>query len=270
MRCAFYCTASSYRIDELLKFLHLQGFEPKIYDQAIHIKSLNHDEDDKDVYYFSYGCVVFWGFEEVEELVFLEDLKQFEINSLDKRIIDTSKYLYTDEEKTYINEEDDEIALASKDILIKLSLSYGLSQSVKMTHFENSVYNTIEKTRNLPEELRIKGTTSLSKKSMAQMIGALFAERNSINLHSDILDTPEFFWRRPRYETYYNMAASYLDINTRLEILNKKLDVIHELYQILSTEMNHIHSSRLEITIILLIVFEVVIIILKDLLHWLS
>ena len=48
-----------------------------------------------------------------------------------------------------------------------------------------------------------------------------------------------------------------MDIQQRLEILNKRLDVIRELYEILSNELNHIHSSRLELVIIYLIVIEV-------------
>ena len=95
-------------------------------------------------------------------------------------------------------------------------------------------------------------------------MGELFAERTSITLHTDILDTPEFFWRRSRYEPYYMMATEYMDIQQRMDVLNKRLDVIYELYGILSNELNHAHSSRLELTIIYLIVIEVVLVILKD------
>jgi uncharacterized Rmd1/YagE family protein len=119
----------------------------------------------------------------------------------------------------------------------------------------------------MPAELATKGKISLSRKKLSQKIGALFAERNSVNLHSDILDTPEFFWRRPRYEPYYVMGVQYLDITTRIGILNKRLDVIHELYDILSNELKHSHSSRLELVIIFLIFIEVMITILRDFLR---
>jgi uncharacterized Rmd1/YagE family protein len=269
MKCSFYCTAEAFKVDELVKFLCQQGYEPRVFDQAIHVQNINDKNNEKNIFYFTYGCVVFWGFTEAEENLFLEELSEFQINPIANRIMDVSRYLYTEEEKSFINEEEDEIILGSSDVLIKLSLSYGLSQSVKLTAFENSVDNTIEKTRIFPEELKIRGETSLSKKQLSQMVGALFAERNSINLHSDILDTPEFFWKRPRYETYYSMAAAYLDIETRLDILNKRLEVIQELYQILSSELNHKHSARLELTIVILIVIEVIIVVLKDILKWL-
>jgi len=127
----------------------------------------------------------------------------------------------------------------------------------------------LKKTRHLPEELARKGKIYMSRKKLSKKIGALFSERNSINLHSDILDTPEFFWRRPRYEHYYLMASEYMDIQTRLDILNRRLGVIHELYDILSSELNHRHSSRLELIIILLILIEVVVVLRNEFMKFL-
>ena len=115
------------------------------------------------------------------------------------------------------------------------------------------------------------GNISLSRKSLAKKIGTLFVERNYINLNSDILDTPDFFWRRAKYEPYYEMSIDFMDIKQRLGILNSRLDIIHELYGILSTELQHIHSSRLEWIIIFLILIEVLLgvtlLIVRDLLH---
>lgn len=98
-------------------------------------------------------------------------------------------------------------------------------------------------------------------------MGALFIERSSINLRADVLDTPEFFWEYPELEPLYTMTANYLDVRSRVEILNKRLDIIHDLFEVLGTELNHLHSNRLEMTIILLIVIEVLIALLRDVFH---
>ncbi|MEI6628395.1 MAG: RMD1 family protein, partial [Alphaproteobacteria bacterium] len=99
----------------------------------------------------------------------------------------------------------------------------------------------------------------LSRKKISQHLGKLFSQKNSINLDSYALDTPEFFWKRPRYEPFYQQAVDFLDIEVRLNILNGKLNLVHELYQILSDELKHAHSSFLEWIIIVLILFEVII-----------
>lgn len=267
MRCSYYCLGDIYDIDELAKFLREEGREPKFYDNVIHIRKDGEESEGGDVFIFPYGCTIFWGLEEEEEHQILSEIRPFVGHPLMFPTHDLSTFHYG--EATVIEEEEDEIVLESEDVLIKLSLSHGLSQSVKLEWFEESVSRTIEKTRHLPAELARKGKIYMSRKKLSKKIGALFSERNSINLHSDILDTPEFFWRRPRYEHYYLMASEYMDITTRLDILNRRLDVIHELYDILSSELNHRHSSRLELIIILLILIEVVVVLRNEVLKFL-
>jgi uncharacterized Rmd1/YagE family protein len=48
-------------------------------------------------------------------------------------------------------------------------------------------------------------------------------------------------------------------MDKRIEIINQRLDVIKELYDMLNEEMHNMHSSRLEWIVIWLIVIEVLI-----------
>jgi uncharacterized Rmd1/YagE family protein len=73
-----------------------------------------------------------------------------------------------------------------------------------------------------------------------------------------LLDKPDFFWEYPEYEDYYGIAAKYLEIAPRTEVLSKKLETIHELFEMLADEQKHRHSSRLEWIIIWLIALEIV------------
>jgi uncharacterized Rmd1/YagE family protein len=267
MRCAFYCIAEQYRLSDLsIALCQQQKLAIKTYDDVVHVSQTNHRGEVGDWFCFSYGCLVFWGFDQEFEKKLIDSLKIF-ANQPIKNVIDDS-CTYEIGNETIIYEEEDQIILESNNPLIKLSLSHGMAQSVKLVCFEETIARTIEKTKFLSSELSTKGKISLSRKKIAQQIGALFAQRNSINLHNDILDTPEFFWKRPKYEPFYHMAIDYLDINTRLDILNRKLDVIHELYNMLSNELKHSHSSFLEIVIIVLLIIEVAMVLLKDVLHW--
>lgn len=261
--CASYCLADRYNINELAGILRNHGFTPRFYDDVIH---LEHQQDGYQghIFFFSYGCAVFWGIrpDDIDHLLTLS--KNAAVKPVPEMVYDGCYYQYASQ--STINEEDDLIDLSTDDPILKLSLSYGLSQSVKLTVFEDAIDKAIQKSKHLPEELAQKGKTSLSRQQLYRKIGALYAERHSINLHSDLLDTPEFFWRRPNYEPYYHMASSYLDIDLRTSILNQRLSILHELYEILSDELKHLHSSRLEWIIILLIVSEVVLTLLKDVL----
>ncbi len=220
-------------------------------------------EHTKHIFYFSYGVVVCWGMSEEEELQALNTIKPFEKEPSQKVELDEFTYVYGSSMKI----EEDEIMLHNKNILTKLAISHGVAQSVKLATFEELIQKTIELTKHIPSELARKGKIPLSRKEISKKMGKLFMERNFINLHADILDTPEFFWDYPELEPFYRRSAHYLDVGKRVEILNKRLGIIHELLQILSAELNHQHSSRLEWTIIILIVIEVFIVSLKDLFH---
>ncbi len=264
--CASYCLADSYQIDELARIFRAQGLNSRFYDDVIHIEHTLPDYTGH-AFFFAYGCAVFWGLNH-SQIQNLLDLAKTAVNKPVHNIVQDECFYEYAQESTIV-EEEDLILLDGDDQVLKLSLSYGLSQSVKLAVFEDRIALAIQKSKHLPEELAVKGKTSLSRQQLSRKVGALFAERHSINLHSDLLDTPEFFWRRPSYETYYHMASSYLDITTRTNILNQRLSILHELYEILSDELKHLHSSRLEWIIILLIVSEVVLTLLKDVLKWL-
>lgn len=253
MRCISYCTASSYDIPRLFQFLLNKG-PAQLFRDVIHIEFKKDKKTSGDVFYFSYGVIVSWGLTEAEEKICLSYVKGFEKEPTHKVEIDEFSYVYGDA----LSIEKDEIVLQNKNILSKLAVSYGVAQSAKLTIFEDLIQKTIGLTKDLPTELARKGKISLSKKAISKKIGELFIKRSFINLHSEILDIPDFFWDYPELEPFYRKSAHYLDVGKRGDILNKRLAVIHELFEILSGELNHQHASRLEWIIIVLIVIEVI------------
>jgi len=90
-------------------------------------------------------------------------------------------------------------------------------------------------------------------------MGEIFMVRSSINLNSEYLDVPEFFWRNPHLEPFYVMTKKFLDIPSRVMALNQKLDVLQELLNMLNSQIQHRQSSLLESIIIMLILIEIVI-----------
>jgi uncharacterized Rmd1/YagE family protein len=258
MRCSSYCSADSYKMSELVRYLNESGLEPKHFDEVIYVQKETAPENFVDIFFFPFGCAIIWGADEVDEREVLSLLKKFESNSLVNTSSDYIEFKCDQSiDKTFIDEEKNEIILKENSAFIKLSMSHALAQSVKLNVLEISVSSLLEKTTPIQDELSRKGSVSLSKKEISKQIGTLFSERYLINLHSDILDTPEFFWRRPSYEPLYLMTAAFQDIEVRHNIMNHRLSMIHELYNILSNELNYKHSTRLEWIIIILIAMEV-------------
>ncbi|MFZ4099298.1 MAG: RMD1 family protein [Chlamydiia bacterium] len=207
-----------------------------------------------EVCFFAYGVFVAWGLPPEMEEWLLNELKECERQPLNLRAEDEFSFSIGSAAKV----SSDEITVPDEDPLSKLALSHGIAQSVKLSVFEVSIQKVIDETRALPEELASRGRIPLSRRQIRQMMGRLFIERCSVNLHTEILDIPEFFWEYSELEPLYRMMSNYLDLFPRVEVLNKRLDIVHELFGILTEELRHQHSTILEWVIILLISVEVI------------
>ena len=258
MDCRAFCTSSSYQVKALYERFKQAGADVTLYRDVVHF--VVSSETVGDVFCFPYGVAVFWGVSLENCHAYLEQAKEFEEQPLEEMETDAFTFILGESPKIV----EDEITLLSLDVLNRLAVSHGLAQSVKLGTFENAIRKTFKHTKYIPEDLARYGSISLSRREIRRKMGELFIERSSINLHLDVLDTPEFFWEYTELEPLYAMTAKYLDVETRVEVLNHRLDVIHELFEMLGNELNHQHSSRLEWTIIGLIVMEVVLSLLRD------
>jgi len=259
MDCCAISIATTYSIRPLYEVMRV-SHRATLYRDVVHV-AMNKDGVSCEAFFFSYGVAVFWGAtKELARKIVHEDAVAFEQQRLDDVEIDEFTFTYGETAKIF----EDEIILPNHDIVTILALSHGIAQSVKLNSFETALKKTFNATKVIPEELAKKGKIPLSRPEIRRKMGQLFIERNSINLYMEVLDTPEFFWEYPELEPLYMMTANYLDIKRRVEILNQRLDVIHGLFEMLGTELNHLHSSRLEWTIISLIVIEVAIALLRD------
>lgn len=284
MRCSSYCSPSNYNLQQLIHSLNISKLEAKYFNDVVHVNRSfkGNNSNVVDIFYFEFGAVVIWGGTEKDETIILDELNNIGTHANIKTVANAGAILDSKDinqnfvgeliyyhydfnsPKTYIDEEANEIILHDKSILIKLSIAHALAQSVKLKILEFSVSKLLDTTAPIRQELSRNGSVSLSKKELSKQIGILFNERYSVNLHSDILNTPQFFWRRPRYEPLYLMTVEFQDIELRQNIMNHRLAMIHELYSILSNELNYLHSTRLELIIVGLIAIEVVLALLHN------
>lgn len=61
------------------------------------------------------------------------------------------------------------------------------------------------------------------------------------------LDTPDYFWDSDEFEPTYQTLSKYLDVSNRVDILNRRLDIIRELLDMLNDQLNNQHASKLEV-----------------------
>lgn len=102
--------------------------------------------DRGEVFVFDYGVLVLWNFTVAEELSFLTHIKPFAINRVRKEDMEVEDFNFQYDiggpfQPRIFN---DMITLKSSSSLIKLTISHGLSQSVKLSLFENMMEETIQ------------------------------------------------------------------------------------------------------------------------------
>jgi uncharacterized Rmd1/YagE family protein len=77
----------------------------------------------------------------------------------------------------------------------RLAVSFAIAQSTILAIFESRVYKLIEDYKYIPEALAAYGKIHLSGRQLGKMIGDVFVIRHDVNLHTEILDIPDFFWK---------------------------------------------------------------------------
>ena len=97
----------------------------------------------------------------------------------------------------------------------------------------------------------------LTRDQVFQKTGQLFGLRHRLNLSSDMLDTPDFYWDREDLEKIFTATYSHLNIHKRTRVMNEKLNHCIELMDLLAAHLNDNHHVRLEWMIIGLIMIEV-------------
>ncbi len=199
---------------------------------------------------FDYGILVGWGIAHHDSLKLLQLLSQ-------TAQAKPENYHFVSQQAELLI-RNDELSLVNDDPLQRLAVSHAFAQSAKLSELEDEAQEVISQNRKLSAQLAATGRIGYNRRQLAKLRGTLFETRSDILLHFGLLDTPEFFWDHPELQNDYQQVARYLELTPRTELLNRKLEAIHELVEMLASEQNHKHSSFLEWIIIVLIAVEIV------------
>ncbi|XP_037791649.1 required for meiotic nuclear division protein 1 homolog isoform X7 [Penaeus monodon] len=263
-----YATADEYDLNELLDGLTHQGLyisagiNPDASDVLHMVATYRVETENREIYFFREGSVVFWNVPEIERDNVLRFLKKYETGRYDEEAVEEEceslTYAYSDlPTKTRLVKDKIMLNTEGQTDLEKYTFSNAMAMSVKLGIWESSLDKYIEKIEYVSEELSKTGCVVLTQDQVLQKMGQLFALRHLINLSSDLLDTPDFYWDHAELEQLYQKMANHLNISKRTSVMNVKLGHCVELMELLKSHLNEKHSARLEWIIIILIMVEV-------------
>lgn len=220
----------------------------------------------KELYVFEFGAVVLWGFTKGEEVRLLNVVRDFS-----SKVLDQTEFEVSEDDIAFVTSSDIFQVAMSNDVISlpenstvkqRLAVSFAIAQSTVLSLFENRIDCKVADYKYIPESLATSGKIQLSMKAIGMMIGEIFVIRHDLNLHTYILDVPDFFWEENKDDSdfaLYKTIMRYLEMDGRVEVLNKRLDMLKELLDMLQQQMENDHATKLEWIVIWLIVAEVLI-----------
>jgi len=114
---------------------------------------------------------------------------------------------------------DGDIILAQKSgNLDKYTFSNAMVQSVKLGIWEASLNSYVNSIEFVTEDLKLGRKLRMTQEEVLRKQGELFALRHHINLSSDLLDTPDFYWERDDLEKLYQEICGYFSITKRTRV----------------------------------------------------
>ncbi|PYH45213.1 RMD1 family protein [Aspergillus saccharolyticus JOP 1030-1] len=225
-----------------------------------------------EMFVFSYGVVVFWNFTEKQEKDLLADLA-FATSSatgtpiplatlpLQEEDFETEEFHF--EYSTEISRPrvyNDMITLRSGDHMIKLAISHGIAQSTKLCFFEEVMARQMAEAKDVPRRLAMTGNLGMKRDEVFRILGSLFKSRVEVNLSSNVLDVPNFFWEsEPTLYPLYIAVREYLEIKPRIQVLNERCKVFLDLAEILSDSIADNKTSHQTWIIIVLICVSILV-----------
>mmetsp|Transcript_37365 Transcript_37365/g.149111 ORF Transcript_37365/g.149111 Transcript_37365/m.149111 type:complete len:319 (-) Transcript_37365:518-1474(-) len=267
-RLSIYCVCTSFNIPMVFRFFrgHSSYYTRRLGQDVVHVWKIladdvpadevypdtnqdavwwsgveDHYNQSAEIFIFSSGVISTWGLSEGGEWDILEALKQFEERTFDTP--EESEYF----DYAYITPSSDGVGQLLKitenvlylaesvgtnpeeSVPAKLAVSYGLAQSAKLATFETSVNSIFDRVGHLPVVMAQTGHLNLTDRAILELSGELLAYSAYINLQTDVLDTPDWFWDNETYEPLYDKVARYLDVRHRAEIVNQRLGVLSDM-----------------------------------------
>ncbi|XP_062584818.1 required for meiotic nuclear division protein 1 homolog isoform X2 [Saccostrea cucullata] len=224
-------------------------------------------EHQKEIFFTKQGSVVFWDVPETERHEVIQFVKELDPESTfdDKFIEDESESMMvtlSDKESSILDSNtinmNKTLYNKQKGQLQKYACTNALMQSLHLSAMEKQLEDFIDDTEHLSMDLKAGNPIRIKAREVQQHLGKLFEFRKNLNLCSDLLDTPDFYWDRAELEKLYLDLCKIMQTKYRTKVMNEKINYCCELMELLNNKFTDARHTKLEWMIIVLIMIEVV------------
>jgi len=146
-------------------------------------------------------------------------------------------------------------------------VTFTLAQSLALERIEKDVDAALDKAQNILERFEKSRVLFRIKPAVKSLISVL---RTRFDAISDVmvLEKPEILWEEPELDVLYEELRDIFEIDERFRAVDKKLEDILEMGQIISDLASASRELLLESLIILLIIVEIILTLAEYFFKW--
>lgn len=133
-----------------------------------------------------------------------------------------------------------------------------LAQSVAIDYYEEDLQEILAALDRRTDVMAKSGRLQGSQREITRFVGSSIATKNQILAALALLDKPSVTWESEALDRLYRDFRAMLEIDDRYKALMAKLVTIQETFELFLELIGTRRSHQMELTIILLIVFEIV------------
>lgn len=151
----------------------------------------------------------------------------------------------------------DRVIVPEIDPTIVELLSVIVAQSVAIDYYEEDVRAIYRRVEQFTANLADRGSLRLPARDVNRIVGNVLAVRNQIGMTLSLVDEPPATWEREVYDRLYRALRNAFEIEDRHRAIEYKLQLIQQNLEIVVNLLQTRRGQVLEVTIILLIAFEI-------------
>ena len=213
--------------------------------------------DERYLYVFDYGVVVFANTPDVEMSQTLRLLQNYIPQALTEKFRDThTVHVRPRAKKVTYSFNELYVPQLSEDTLKVIMLN--AAQSVALDYYAKESEKLLSEVRHFTDQLEQTGTMKISRKNMLKFIGKALNNKNQITENLYLFDHPDLVWEDEYLDAVnaatvklFDLPLRFKEIEYTFKIIEDNLSIFRELYM-------HRESSIMEWIIIVLILIEVV------------
>ena len=221
-------------------------------------------ENNRYLYVFDYGVVVFANYDAVAKSEFVQFIKNY-ANSLINNDLSEEYRIIIDERLNKALVKNDFVSVSQIDSSLLRIVMLNIGQSVALEHYELLTDELIVSSKDYILELEHHGKLSISKTNLLKYIGRVLNVKNSIVDNLYILDDPNLVWDNEELNLLNRHLKANFDINPRFKDLDYRLQIVENNLTLFTDVLNVRESARLEWIVIILIALEIIIAVFF---HW--